>query len=776
MLPRYTDMVIRHPRLVLTLALLATALAAAGMAFVTFRADERVFFAEDNPRLKRLEAFEARYGSDDNVVVVVHSTQGTLYQRRHLKAVAEMTKELGNVPYAKRVDSPTNFQMVTGDDAGMRVGHLWRLGDPVEPAELRKRAERMPLLMNRLLAEDGRTGLIAVSLNIPAAKKNAAAFDVMSFMRERIPEYRSRYSDLELHITGSAALDAAFVRASIWDSTTLIPAMYGLFLVFLALLLQAVVPVMAAFITVSGAIAAAIGLGAAMGMPLTSVSVSAPFVISIIALCGVVHLVFAVAAQRRAGDEQKAAVRNGMQRTAWPIFLTSATTACGFFSLGFAEVPPFAHLGLFAGMGTVIAWLLTMTLVPALLAQFSWRPRGPLTHMQRVSGRIGAWAGRRPAAAVALTLVPAVGAAAFITHNELDDRYVHYFGESFAFRQATDALHQYLGGFYKLEYNLPAGDTGAISEPAYIRAVDRFAKWLREQPEVTHVESHADRIKMIHRAVRGGEAESYAVPDNRGVAAQLLALYEMQLPIGRNLSEDVATDKSATRLTARLTDVSTAEILDLKRRAAKWIETNTPRLAKGKKATGTAVMFAHIGMRNIESMFTGTAVAFGLIAGLLFIAFRSLTTTAIAMVANTMPALSALGAWGLLVGEVGMAVATIVATTLGLVVDDTIHLVYGIRRHLTTRDNLPAVMGDALAEVTPGISTTTLCIVGGFFVLSLSAFQINAWIGLMTAVVALIAFFFDLLFIPGTIALLHYRRRRESAHANTQDRSVHHAT
>jgi hypothetical protein len=629
--------------------------------------------------------------------------------------------------------------------------------------------------MERLLAEDGRTGLIAVSLDVPKGKKNAAALDVMSFMRERIPDYRARYPDLELYVTGSAALDAAFVQASIQDSTTLIPAMYGLFVVFLALLLQAVVPVVAAFVTVSGAIAAAMGLGAAMGMPLTSVSVSAPFVISIIALCGVVHLVFAVAAERRAANPQRAAVRNGLRRTAWPIFLTSATTACGFFSLGFAEVPPFAHLGLFAGIGTVVAWLLTMTVVPALLAQFPWRTRGPLNHMQRLSGHIGAWAGRRPVAAIVLALVPAVSTAAFITHNQLDDRYVHYFDERFAFRQATDALHRYLGGFYTLEYDLPAGKSGAISDPGYIRAVDRFSAWLRRQPEVTHVESHADRIKMIHRAVRGGDPEAYAVPDTPGAAAQLLALYEMQLPLGRDLSEDVATDKSATRLTARLTDVSTAQILDLKRRAADWIETHAPRLAEGKIATGTAVMFAHIGMRNIESMLTGTAVAFALIAGLLLIAFRSVTTTALAMVANTMPALSALGAWGLLVGEVGMAVATIVATTLGLVVDDTIHLVFAIRRRAASGGSLPEILGDALADVTPGISTTTLCIAGGFFVLSLSGFQINAWIGLMTAVVALIAFVFDLLFIPGAIGLLHDRSRRQRPHETSDERTDHHA-
>jgi hypothetical protein len=774
MLTRYIDFVTGRPRLVLAIVAGIVALASAGMINMTFRSDERVFFSDDSPQLQRLEGFEARYGQDDTVLLLVHAEQGDLYEGKHFRAMATMVEDLWNTPYVKRVDGPTNFQLALGDAQGMRIDHLWRLGDPTDAEamqQVRSEAGRMPLLMGRLLSEDGRTGLIAVSLQVPQDAGNAVPLEVMSFVERRVQQYRADYPGLDIAITGPTALDAAFVEASTRDSMSLIPAMYSLFLVLLAVLLQAAVPVVSAFLVVSGAIACGVGVGSALGLPMTSVSVSAPFVISVVALCATVHLVFAAARNRRDGDARIEAVRAGLRRTAWPIFLTSATTAAGFFSLGFAEVPPFAHLGVFSGFGALFGWMLAMSVVPALLTLFPWHPRGPLTGIRAAFGRLGAWSGRRPWTSVAMVLVPAVAAAAFVTQNRLDDRYVHYFDRSFDFRQATDALHDHLGGFYKLEYDLPAGGAGEVSDPGYLRALDELAGWFREQPEVTHVESHADRIKMIHRAVRRGREDGYVIPDDKGVAAQLLALYEMQLPIGRDLSESVAADKSASRLTVSLKDLSTAEILDLKQRAAAWIETNVPRLEAGKQATGTAVVFANIGMRNIESMFVGTAVAFALIGGLVLLAFRSVSITAVSMVANVMPSLSALGAWGLLVGEVGMAVATIVATTLGLVVDDTIHIISAVRRHTRAETPAPDAIRDAMSDVGPGIAATTLCIAAGFFVLSFSGFQINAWIGLMTAVVSLIAFTFDLLFLPGALTLLRQRRPQPGAAVSSSRRT-----
>lgn len=756
---RYHQLVLAHPWAVLTAALLLAAALSAGTSLLTFRADERVFFSTSNPKLEALDAFHRRYGKEDNLILVVQARVGDLYTPEHVQTIADLVDALWALDHVKRVDGITNFQAVTGDTDWMQVDHLWRQGDPTDAATLtrmRTTAERMPLALGRLISADGRTAILAVGFRLPAEDADPVAAAALRQVRALVADTAVAAPGLDLHISGSIALDQAFAEASASDGMLLIPIMFTLLLATLGLMLWSWVPVLACLLVIAGAIGAALGVAGLLGLPLSSVSVSAPFVITIIAVADTVHFAFAASAARRAGADRHAAVATALQTTVLPIFLTSFTTAVGFLSLAFAEVPPFAHLGIIAGLGVVFAWALTMLIVPPLMLVLPWSSAPALDGMRRRLVALGRWTASHPRTAIALTLGPALVASVFIANNTLDDRYIRYFDERFAFRVDTDVLNRNLGGFYKLEYDLAADGYRSISDPAYLRDVDRFADWYRQQPGVTHVESPADRIKMIHRGLYGGGDDAYRLPETEATAAQLLALYEMQLPFGQDLSEQIVNDRSAARMSVSLNDRSTAEMLGLDRAAANWLAEQAPRLAASAPATGTSIMFATIGQRNIQSMLMGSLVGYAVIAVVLWLTFRSATLTAVAFLANVMPVLAALGLWGIIVGEVGMAVAAIAVVTMGIVVDDTIHLLLALRRQQGQGDRAQ-VISSALAETGPGMVATTLCLAGGFFVLALSGFEINAWLGLMTAIITVIALGFDLLFIPAAYSLLAHR-------------------
>lgn len=754
---RLLGAVLARPALALVAAAVLSAAAAAGTAFLSFRSDERVFFANSNPDLVRLDAFEARYGKDDSVLVLVRAPDGDIFASERLTAIATMTDELWLAPMVKRVDSPTNFQIAVGDPEGLVIDQLWRLGDRTDDEALdraRRWAQQTPLLMGRLLSDDMRTALVSAKLRIPETEAATAVAPIMADMRVRVADWRERWPGLDIRLSGSVALDAAFGEASAQDGMLLIPAMFTAILVLLWVLIRSWVPVAAAMLVIGAAIGSALGMGGWLGVPLTSVSVASPFVIAIVSLCDTVHFAFAAARARAEGLDRSAAVARAARTSAWPIFLTSATTAVGFFSLGFSESPPFAHLGLLCGLGAVFAWVYSMTITPAILTFAPWGRQEGLTRYGPTFGCLGAWAAARPLTAIAITLLPALGAASFIGANTLDDRYIRYFDARFEFRRDADALNATLGGFYTLDYDLRAVGPGGVSDPDYLRQVDAFGDWLREQPEVTHVSSQAERIKMMRRAMLDGDPADYAVPDDPAVAAQLTALYEMKLPYGLDLREELAADHSASRMTVALTDVSTGQIIALAARATDWIRANAPLLTENADATGTTLMFSYIGMRNIRSMVWGTGVAFAAVGVMLLAAFRSVPLTVVAMVANVAPGLAGIGAWGLIVGEVGMAVATIIAVTLGIVVDDTIHLATAVQRMRRAGLDRVEAARAALTEAGPGVVATSMCLSVGFFILAFSGFQINAWLGLMTGVVILIALVFDILFIPAAMSLL----------------------
>jgi hypothetical protein len=160
-------------------------------------------------------------------------------------------------------------------------------------------------------------------------------------------------------------------------------------------------------------------------------------------------------------------------------------------------------------------------------------------------------------------------------------------------------------------------------------------------------------------------------------------------------------------------------------------------------------MFSHIGERNIRSMLTGTALALVLISGILAVALRSVKIGLISLIPNLVPALTAFGLWGFIVGQVGLAVSVVTAMSLGIVVDDTVHF---LSKYLRARREQGKSAEDAVRysfhTVGTALWSTSLILVAGFYILTFSGFTLNADMGLLTAIVIAIALVVDFLFLP----------------------------
>lgn len=759
MLRRYAVWVVGHPWITLLAASIFIGVLATGTAQLTFRSDSRVFFSKSNPELQALEAFERLYHRDDTIVFVISAQDGDLFTPERLTAVNELTDAAWYLPDAKRVDSLTNFQRVWSENGHVRIDHLARAGDKRNAEQgrnLKPVALAEPLVAGRLVDPTGAASLVAVRFQLTAETAGEAAGPITQKARALAADIEARYPDLEVGVSGSLALDSAFGEASKRDLSILTPIMLVVILVLMGAILRSLSGVGATLLVIGLSIVGALGVAGWLGVPLSSPSVAAPNIILVLATADCVHICAAAGRFVAAGHDRRDSIIEALIRTIRPVTMTSLTTAIGFFSLGFSESPPFRHLGLMSGVGAVLAWMLAVSLLPAILSLIPIRPAAGAPLTAGLCCRVYRFvaAAPRPVALTTLAVGLLLSAAAFTNH--LDDRYVAYFDESFAFRRDTDTLNSHIGGFYTLEYSLDCGAPGCIAEPDYLARVDRSASWLRSQPEITHVDAISDVLGMIRLAMTESDAAVDALPRTQAEASQYLALYEMSLPVGLDLKERITVDKSQSRLTVSLRDISTEEILAVAERAQVWFETTAPKLAPSAKATGTSVMFAHIGMRNIREMLIGTFLALVLISGLLFLLFRSFFIGLVATFGNLIPPLAALGGWAIGVGEVGMAVAVIAAITLGIVVDDTIHFLEAATSARRSGSSLEDAVAHALDAAGPGIVATSVVLAAGFGCLAFSGFQINAWMGLMTAITILVALVFDLLFMPAV--LLTYRR------------------
>ena len=419
--------------------------------------------------------------------------------------------------------------------------------------------------------------------------------------------------------------------------------------------------------------------------------------------------------------------------------------------MNFSEVPPYRDLGNFVAFGIVASFILSVTFLPALLSLLPIRaPRerrpGGLSmtllakYVLRYRGPIlWGW------------LVVVVAMALAIPRNELNDVLVHFFDESVEFRQDTDFMDEHLSGNTLLEYSLEASAEGGVTDPLFLAEVSSFADWYREQPPVRHVSVITDTFRQLNKSMHGDEEGAYRIPESQALAAQYLLLYELSLPQGLNLNNQIDRSRSATRVSISAETLDSREVLGLNARAEAWLRENAQHVAD-VNSTGPAALFAYIGQRNIRAMLVGTVVVLLAISAILLFALRSFRLGLVSIVPNLTPAVLGFGVWGLTVGQVGLALSVVVAMTIGIVVDDTVHFLtkYRRARRELGQDSETAVHY-AFDTAGRALFATTLVLVAGFLIFAFSPFVPTAQVGVLTAMIIGFALIADLTLLPALL-------------------------
>ncbi len=781
MIKRYGQWVVDHPVVTLLFSLIIVFAAASGGRFLAFTNDYRVFFSAENPQLIAFEKLQQTYTKNDNILIMLEPSDGDVFSPETLAAVADLTEEAWQVPYSSRVDSITNYQYTYSEGDDLIVEDLItepELLDASALAELKTIALEQPALVNKVLSPDTTATAINITINLPdelsdedrlLPKEERDLIDpaiampaAVLYARDLIATMEAKYPDIKFYKTGVVMMNQAFPEATITDMSTIIPMAFAVIIVGILVLIASPVAMIATVLVVFLSIMGAMGMAGWMGIKLTPPSASAPTLILTLAVADCVHFLVTLYHNVRRGSPKKEAIIESLRINFMPIFLTSVTTAIGFLSMNFSDAPPFHDLGNITAMGVLFAFFLAVTFLPAFTALMPIKTSNKAVGKTTLMDGLATFVINQRRTLLWGMGVVMIGLAVLTPKNELNDVFVDYFDESVPFRAETDYITDNLSGMYLVDYSIDSTEEGGISDPVFLTQVEKFERFLESRPEVQHVSSFTETVRRLNRSMHSEETEYYRIPEDRELTAQLQLMYEMSLPYGLDLNNQINFDKSATRVSATLETLSTQELLLFEKEVLAWMEANTPEIAT--LGSGPTMMFSHIGMRNIISMLSGTSIALVLISLILIVALRSVKFGLISLIPNIAPALMAFGVWGLMVGEVGLAVSIVVAMTLGIVVDDTIHFLSKYLRARRERGmNSEEAVRYAFNTVGVALLVTTIVLVGGFLVIAQSNFLVNSQMGLLTAVTIAIALIVDFLFLPPLLMKIDRDDRQPSA-------------
>ena len=752
----FGNWVIRFRWLILPATLLLVLVAASGARFLGFSTDYRVFFSKDNPQLLAFETLQNTYTKNDNVMFAVEPKDGKVFTRETLAAIEDITQASWKIPYSIRVDSVTNFQYTWADRDDLVVQDLVENAQDFTDAQLKKVqavALAEPLLLNRLITRKSNITGINVTINRPQ-KTITETPEVTAFAREMEDKFQKKYPDINIYLTGVVFMDNAFNEAGEGDMKSLIPVMYGIVLIIMALSLRTFWGTLTTILIMAFSILTGMGLAGWSGILLTPISANAPTIILTLAVADSIHILVTLFYEMRHGKPKHEAIRESLRVNHQPVFITSLTTAIGFLSLNFSDSPPFRDLGNMVAVGVMAAYVYSVFFLPAMMAVLPLRVKKVSSSHNGFIDTLGDWVIHNRNLLFWGMIIIITLLSIQIPRNIIDEKFNEYFDTRYQFRLDNDYVEEHLTGFESIEYSLGAGESGGISNPEYLNKLEEFADWYRQQPGVMYVSTLTDTMKRLNKNMHGDDESYYRLPEARDLSAQYLLLYELSLPFGLDLNNQINIDKSSTRFTAILESISTQEALDLENSAQEWLRKNAPPEMASHGAS-PLIMFSHIAMRNIDSMMKGTALALLLISAILIAVLRSFKLGLISTIPNMVPMIMTFGIWGWMVGEIGLAVSVVAPVALGIIVDDTVHFLSKFRRaRMELGKSTEEAVRYSFHTVGTALFLTSIILVCGFLVLTFSGFRMNVQLGFMTTISILCALLADFLFLPALLMKL----------------------
>ncbi|MDE0519201.1 MAG: MMPL family transporter, partial [Candidatus Dadabacteria bacterium] len=668
-------MIVTRRWLTILLSLLVMLVLAAGAArLIVVDVDFRNHFGESDPHLLALEQLEETYALSDVALVAVAPHNGTVFTKDALVAIEELTEQLWRTPYATRVDSISNYTHSEGLEDELVVEPLIEEAGSLSDTDI-ERIKDIALgtqeVAGRFISRDEKVAGLVVSIVLPDENRELTKREVTDYLYETVADARGKYTSIDYHLLGGLILNRVIGDALDDETAILGPIALGTMLLVALVLIRSIWGTLAIVLMILAVIPSALGFAGWTGLRLFGESGAALFVLMAVTVAHSVHIIEGMAGGLRQGMTKAEAAVHAVRVNVWPVFLTSFTTSIGFLSLNFVDMPPFRVMGNIVAFGSMCAFVFSVTLLPAFLSVLPVRARKMRENRLDFFDRLSRFVISYRTILLCFFGIVTIVLVAGIFKIELRENWLEVMDESYEFRRSADFLSKNFPGVETYEYSLDSGREGAVTDIEYLKQVEAFSDWYREQPEFVHIFSIADIMKRLNKNLHGDNPDYYALPDDPELAAQYLLLYEFSLPIGRDLNNLIDHDRRATRVTVSVKSMSSKEKIDLDNRARAWLQKNAPSMETG--ATGISIVGSHSIQRNIENMLQGTFVAMAIVSLLLFSIFRSIRLGLVSLIPNFLPAAMAMGLWGHLVGEVGVPAAVVTAIAFGIIVDDTIH-------------------------------------------------------------------------------------------------------
>jgi predicted RND superfamily exporter protein len=724
----------RYKWAILILCLIWTGLSIPTLFDLKFSDSHLAFFDPASPQLQEFNTLEDQYGKNNTVLFTVSAKTGDIFTPQGLSVLEKIHDSLAEISgYTDSYSLRTAPKLEAGF-TGFALRPRFD-GEAMPEEELARHQKELlsnPLLVGKLISPDGVHAAVNARFDLSDRGAAAVAEDIYGLHEG----FEQNHPEFDFAVTGGVMIDAAFFTASFSDARRRIPLLFGA--VFLILLwfttsFRAAASMISILLFPS---IIALWIARQTGIILTAPSAAFPIIILTAGLADTIHIYVRYSHHLRKKNNPVESLQKAFDDTLLPITVTTITTVAGFLLLWFSSIPPFRDLGLISAAGILLAYVFSIFFFPALILTFFPCNRVRQTKKHDIFGtRLGNLIARAPKKSAAITLACTILASLGIFRVEFNDRFSSFFDESYAFRRHTDYITQHLTGLNYLTISIPLSPEEITKEDLFL--LDSLEHIWKNRGDVRHISGPATLLRRAHSEIAG--TDSLPSP---AMARRMISAYGRGIDSLAGLPQLFSTDTTHMRMDITVTPLSSRELRTLQQSIRRTLKTTFPN--KKALVSSPSLLFANLSRDNLVSMLRITAASLGIITLILLGISGSLRTGIISLIPNILPPIAAFGIWGLVFSRAGMGVSLGMAMAIGIIVDDTVHILFAHMRSRKKGLHGGEAVIHTLRHVADAVILTSAILVVGFFFLATSGFEPTAHMGAMTALIIAIALGVDL--------------------------------
>ncbi|MBD64694.1 MAG: hypothetical protein CME62_05780 [Halobacteriovoraceae bacterium] len=756
------NFILNQPKKAIGLYSLLLFLFLPGIFFLTSDFSYRAWYLKDDPLLLAYDKFEQRFGNDDSVIVSIYHPEG-FYTKKALELVYDFTDEYWTIPNIVRVDSLTNYDYIQSIDNSLEVNPLVTEEErenitPELITEIKQAVQGKKQLENNYISSDGKMVIISGKV-APTLKQNTDNKETIDRIESLISKYEKLYPEFKFYTAGTATFINIFREISERDLMLLIPVLFIVFGILLYRIYSRPSGVFYPFLIIFTSVGIMVGISGFLGHPLTTLSSAAPSILITIAVADTIHILTVYFFAKRQNFSNYEAVKYSLTKNFLPTFLTSITTAIGFFSFTNSLILSISQMGIQVGFGVFFAWVSTYYLLGPLLILFppikdkQDGPTSPTSSMQEkekgfiISQRTKSFVSflyRAKPYILILTGFGILSSFYFAKDLEINLDPQKQFKDSHPYKVSFNKTEEHFGPFAQAEIMVDAGGAEQAKDPHFLRKVEQYESWLVSRDAIIKTVSILDIIKDVNKNIHNGDENYHRLPETSEAIAQNILFYSLGLPQGREVNNLISLNSDSVRIIANWNIQKSKEAF-IEMNA---MEKKAKELGLDAKVTGKMPLFHQLTPYVVKSFIQSFTFALIAITILLIIVLKSFKLGFMALIPNLLPILFGSGIYALSGEYIDISSVLIVAVCLGIAVDDSIHFLFEFQKFRTRGLSLRNTLEAIFTNTAPSLINTTLLIAIGFGSFILADYIPNAKFGVMVSLILILALIADLFILP----------------------------